>query len=121
MLIFGVICLSLDRSALRYLLILHILQHRKPADGMLVGSSSRSVIGDGPASPKYSDRLSPAINHYMSEAARQEVRVRHMCSKLTSSFELHKFSLLHMHSLHLSPFFCDRTISEIYTSSGNSR
>ncbi|XP_075109550.1 guanine nucleotide exchange factor SPIKE 1 isoform X3 [Nicotiana tabacum] len=49
-------------------------EHRKPADGMLVGSSSRSVIGDGPASPKYSDRLSPAINHYMSEAARQEVR-----------------------------------------------
>ncbi|KAF3640952.1 hypothetical protein T459_12075 [Capsicum annuum] len=54
--------------------VLHILPHRKPVDGMLVDSSSRSVIGDGPSSPKYSDRLSPAINHYMSEATRQEVR-----------------------------------------------
>lgn len=102
------------------MLILHILQHRKPADGMLVGSSSRSVIGEGPASPKYSDRLSPAINQYMSEAARQEVRVRYMCSKLTNSFEFHKFSVLHMHSLSPPPFFCDRTVSKIYTSSGNS-
>lgn len=52
-----------------------ILQHRKPADGMLMGCSSRSPVGDGPASPKYSDRLSPAINNYLSEASRQEVRV----------------------------------------------
>lgn len=44
---------------------------------MVVGSSSRSPVGDGtgPTSPKYSDRLSPAINHYLSEASRQEVRV----------------------------------------------
>lgn len=40
-----------------------------------MGSSSRSPVGDGPASPKYSDRLSPAINNYLSEASRQEVRV----------------------------------------------
>nr|POF07564.1 guanine nucleotide exchange factor spike 1 [Quercus suber] len=26
------------------------------------------------ASPKYSDRLSPAVNNYLSEASRQEVR-----------------------------------------------
>lgn len=44
---------------------------------MLMGSSSRSPVGvgDAPASPKYSDRLSPAINNYLSEASRQEVRV----------------------------------------------
>lgn len=42
---------------------------------MLVGSSSRSPVGDAPASPKYSDRLSPSINNYLSEASRQEVRV----------------------------------------------
>ncbi|CAH9114188.1 unnamed protein product [Cuscuta europaea] len=49
-------------------------EHKKPTDVILVGSSSRSVVGEGPASPKYSDRLSPAINQYLSEAARQEVR-----------------------------------------------
>lgn len=53
------------------------LQHRKPADGMLIGSSSRNIVGDGPTSPKYSDKLSPAINNYLSEASRQEVRVRY--------------------------------------------
>ena len=52
-----------------------LLQHRKPADGMLMGCSSRCPVGDGPASPKYSDRLSPAVNNYLSEASRQEVRV----------------------------------------------
>lgn len=52
-----------------------IIQHRKPADNMLMGASSRSPGADGPVSPKYSDRLSPAINHYLSEASRQEVRV----------------------------------------------
>lgn len=54
---------------------LYIEQHRKPADSMLMGASSRSPVADGPISPKYSDRLSPAINHYLSEASRQEVRV----------------------------------------------
>lgn len=43
-----------------------------------MGSSSRSPVGDGPASPKYSDRLSPAINNYLSEASRQEVRVSYL-------------------------------------------
>ena len=44
---------------------------------MLMGSSSRSpaAVGDTPGSPKYSDRLSPAINNYLSEASRQEFRV----------------------------------------------
>ena len=51
------------------------LQHRKPADGMLMGCSSRCPVGAGPASPRYSDRLSPAVNNYLSEASRQEVRV----------------------------------------------
>ncbi|KAJ4832808.1 MAP kinase Spk1 [Turnera subulata] len=51
-----------------------LFEHRKPSDGLLMGSSSRSPVGDGPASPKYSDRLSPAINNYLSEASRQEVR-----------------------------------------------
>lgn len=52
-----------------------ILQHRKTADSMLVGCSSRSPDAEGSTSPKYSDRLSPAINAYLSEASRQEVRV----------------------------------------------
>ncbi|CAN4076998.1 unnamed protein product [Withania somnifera] len=68
---------SIARTRLFFKLLEECLmhfEHRKPADGMLVGSSSRTVIGDGLASPKYSDRLSPAINHYMSEAARQEVQ-----------------------------------------------
>lgn len=52
-----------------------MLQHRKSADIMLLGCSSRSPDGEGPVSPKYSDRLSPAINSYLSEASRQEVRV----------------------------------------------
>jgi hypothetical protein len=57
-----------------------LLQHRKPTDGMLMGSSSRSPVGDGPGSPKYSDKLSPAVNNYLSEASRQEVRVsRYRC------------------------------------------
>lgn len=53
---------------------LTLFEHRKPSDGMLLGSSSRSPAGDGPVSPKYSERLSPAINTYLSEASRQEVR-----------------------------------------------
>ena len=61
-----------------HLLILarKILQHRRPADSMLISNSSRSPGQEKPASPKYSERLSPAINHYLSEAARHEVRVR---------------------------------------------
>lgn len=51
-----------------------IFQHRRPADGMLM-SNSRSPGQDKPSSPKYSERLSPAINHYLSEAARHDVRV----------------------------------------------
>ncbi|XP_062107982.1 guanine nucleotide exchange factor SPIKE 1-like isoform X2 [Humulus lupulus] len=53
---------------------LSLFEHRRSADGMLMGSSSRSPVGDAPASPKYSDRLSPEINNYLSEASRQEVR-----------------------------------------------
>ncbi|XP_015882046.2 guanine nucleotide exchange factor SPIKE 1 [Ziziphus jujuba] len=69
--------LSIARTRLFFKLMeecLVLFEHRKPADGMLMGCSSRSPVGDGPASPKYSDRLSPAINNYLSEASRQEVR-----------------------------------------------
>ncbi|GAB2223448.1 hypothetical protein Droror1_Dr00017589 [Drosera rotundifolia] len=49
-----------------------LFEHRKPPDSMILGNSSRSMSGDGPASPKYSDKLSPAINNYLSQASRQE-------------------------------------------------
>nr|POE91373.1 guanine nucleotide exchange factor spike 1 [Quercus suber] len=70
---------SIARTRLFFKLLeecLVLFEHRKPADGMLMGCSSRSPVGDGPASPKYSDRLSPAVNNYLSEASRQEVRHR---------------------------------------------
>ncbi|XP_072984284.1 guanine nucleotide exchange factor SPIKE 1 isoform X2 [Typha latifolia] len=53
--------------------LLHF-EHKKPTDSLLMGCSSRSPDGEGPVSPKYSDRLSPAIHTYLSEASRQEVR-----------------------------------------------
>ncbi|KAA8534720.1 hypothetical protein F0562_029838 [Nyssa sinensis] len=68
---------SIARTRLFFKLLeecLILFEHKKPADSMLVGCSSRSPVGDGPMSPKYSDRLSPAINHYLTEASRQEVR-----------------------------------------------
>ncbi|KAK3034892.1 hypothetical protein RJ639_033255, partial [Escallonia herrerae] len=68
---------SIARTRLFFKLLeecLILFEHRKLADSMLMGSSSRSPVADGPVSPKYSDRLSPAINHYLSEASRQEVR-----------------------------------------------
>ena len=69
----------LDADSASANFVSYVLQHRKPADSMLVGCSSRSPSGDGPVSPKYSDRLSPAINNYLSEASRQEVRVITFC------------------------------------------
>lgn len=68
---------SIARTRLFFKLLeegLVLFEHRKPTDGMLMGSSSRSPVGDGPGSPKYSDKLSPAVNNYLSEASRQEVR-----------------------------------------------
>ncbi|KAK6251657.1 hypothetical protein QUC31_013377 [Theobroma cacao] len=68
---------SIARTRLFFKLMeecLVLFEHRKPADGMLIGSSSRNPVGDGPTSPKYSDKLSPAINNYLSEASRQDVR-----------------------------------------------
>lgn len=64
------------RSCFYFLSSWLFLQHKKPADGMIIGNSSRSIVADGTASPKYSDRLSPAINNYLSEASRQEVRLK---------------------------------------------
>ncbi|GMN53748.1 hypothetical protein TIFTF001_022879 [Ficus carica] len=69
---------SIARTRLFFKLMeecLVLFEHRRSVDGMLMGSSSRSPVGgDAPASPKYSDRLSPAIHNYLSEASRQEVR-----------------------------------------------
>jgi hypothetical protein len=68
---------SIARTRLFFKLMeecLLLFEHKKPADGMLLGSSSRNPVGETPASPKYSERLSPAINNYLSEASRQEVR-----------------------------------------------
>lgn len=68
---------SIARTRLFFKLLeecLVLFEHRQQAEGMLMGSSSRSPVGDAPASPKYSDRLSPAVNNYLSEASRQEVR-----------------------------------------------
>ena len=42
---------------------------------MLLGASSRSPEVERPASPKYSERLSPSVNAYLSEASRHEIRV----------------------------------------------
>ncbi|KAF8395959.1 hypothetical protein HHK36_017570 [Tetracentron sinense] len=68
---------SIARTRLFFKLLeecLILFEQRKPADSMLMGCSSRSPDGEGSTSPKYSDRLSPAINNYLSEASRQEVR-----------------------------------------------
>ena len=51
------------------------LQHNKTGDSMLLGASSRSPEVERPASPKYSERLSPSVNAYLSEASRHEIRV----------------------------------------------
>lgn len=67
---------SIARTRLFFKLLEECLvhfEHRRPADGMVI-SNSRSPGQDKPASPKYSERLSPAINHYLSEAARHDVR-----------------------------------------------
>ncbi|GMG98861.1 hypothetical protein Nepgr_000701 [Nepenthes gracilis] len=66
---------SIARTRLFFKLLeecLVLFEHRKPADSIIMGNSSRSADGVGPSSPKYSDRLSPAINNYLSEASRQE-------------------------------------------------
>ncbi|KAH9295019.1 hypothetical protein KI387_038607 [Taxus chinensis] len=67
---------SIARTRLFFKLLeecLVLFEHRKSADGMIIGNS-RSPDVEGPVSPKYSDRLSPAINSYLTEASRQEVR-----------------------------------------------
>lgn len=67
---------SIARTRLFFKLLEECLvhfEHRKPDDTMLMGSSSRSPLGDKPFSSKYSERLSPSINQYLLEAARQEV------------------------------------------------
>lgn len=66
---------SIARTRLFFKLLeecLILFEHRKPADRLIIGNSSRGAVGDAPASPKYSDRLSPAINNYLAEASRQE-------------------------------------------------
>ncbi|XP_074303502.1 guanine nucleotide exchange factor SPIKE 1 isoform X4 [Silene latifolia] len=66
---------SIARSRLFFKILeecLILFEHKRPTDNMIIGNSSRSIAGDGPVSPKYSDRLSPAINTFFSEASRQE-------------------------------------------------
>lgn len=68
---------SIARTRLFFKLLeecLILFEHKRPSDNMLMGCSSRSPDGEGPTSPKYTDRLSPAMNNYLSEASRQEVR-----------------------------------------------
>ncbi|XP_042472968.1 guanine nucleotide exchange factor SPIKE 1-like isoform X2 [Zingiber officinale] len=68
---------SIARTRLFFKLLEECLvhfEHKKPADSMLLGCSSRRPDNEGHDSPKYSDRLSPSINTYLSEASRQEVR-----------------------------------------------
>nr|DAD23414.1 TPA_asm: hypothetical protein HUJ06_024877 [Nelumbo nucifera] len=68
---------SVARTRLFFKLLeecLVLFEHKKPNDSTLLGCSSRSPDREGPVSPKYSDKLSPAINNYLSEASRQEVR-----------------------------------------------
>ncbi|XP_051152651.1 guanine nucleotide exchange factor SPIKE 1 isoform X2 [Andrographis paniculata] len=67
---------SIARTRLFFKLLEECLIHfenKRPEDSMLMGSSSRSPLGDKAFSSKYSDILSPAINHYLLEAAHQEV------------------------------------------------
>lgn len=67
---------SIARTRLFFKLLeecLVLFEHRKSADSMIIGNS-RSPDVEGPVSPKYSDRLSPAINSYLTEASRQETR-----------------------------------------------
>ncbi|KQJ85009.1 guanine nucleotide exchange factor SPIKE 1 isoform X1 [Brachypodium distachyon] len=49
-------------------------EHNRTGDSLLLGSSSRSPDAERPVSPKYSDRLSPSVNAYLSEASRHEIR-----------------------------------------------
>ncbi|KAI4341561.1 hypothetical protein MLD38_026273 [Melastoma candidum] len=68
---------SIARTRLFFKLVeecLTLLRSQEAFGWYVLGSSSRSPAGDGPVSPKYSDKLSPAIITYLSEASRQEVR-----------------------------------------------
>ncbi|KAJ4772328.1 Guanine nucleotide exchange factor SPIKE 1 [Rhynchospora pubera] len=69
---------SIARTRLFFKLLEECLvhfEHNKSTDTLLMGSSSaRSPDAERPSSPKYSDRLSPAVNSYLSEASRQEIR-----------------------------------------------
>ncbi|XP_008660186.1 guanine nucleotide exchange factor SPIKE 1 isoform X2 [Zea mays] len=49
-------------------------EHNKTGGSMLLGASSRSPDVERPAPPKYSERLSPSVNAYLSEASRHEIR-----------------------------------------------
>jgi hypothetical protein len=69
---------SIARTRLYFKLMeecLILFEHKKAADSILGGNNSRGPVSEGAGSPKYSERLSPAINNYLSEASRQEVRL----------------------------------------------
>ncbi|KAJ7561812.1 hypothetical protein O6H91_03G042400 [Diphasiastrum complanatum] len=53
---------------------LSLFEYRRAVDSLLLGASSRSPDVEGAYSPRYSDKLSPSLNAYFTEASRQELR-----------------------------------------------
>lgn len=49
------------------------LQYKKAGADGLMGAMPANEQGEGPL--QYSEKLSPAINHFLAEASRQDVRV----------------------------------------------
>lgn len=69
---------SVARTRLFFKLLeecLALFEHRKAADSLInAGATHSGGNVEGPFSPRYSDKLSPAIHGYLSEASRQENR-----------------------------------------------
>jgi len=51
-----------------------LLQYKKAGADGLMGAMPANEQGEGPL--QYSEKLSPAVNHFLAEASRQDVRVR---------------------------------------------
>lgn len=51
-----------------------LLQYKKAGADGLMGAMPANEQGEGPH--QYSEKLSPAVNHFLAEASRQDVRVR---------------------------------------------
>lgn len=61
-----------------------LLQYKKAGADGLMGAMPANEQGDGPL--QYSEKLSPAVNHFLAEASRQDVRV---CSASGSQIVAH--------------------------------